>query len=191
MYFIGLMAFIGSWVLIIFLGVGLSAVPIDLIIEFRTRPKQLNQNKFNNRRNQLLKHVKGLRQEGKRLENIKDAADKSKGWKGFKQRRVFQRDLTKFEARCLIAEKEFMILEKVSNISKVEPWLYWLKLFAGCILVVLSFVWFLHIFLWVLIKPRGNQVHPFLNNFLEGLRAGHVEFLSTAVFSALALYLLW
>mmetsp|Transcript_16957 Transcript_16957/g.16625 ORF Transcript_16957/g.16625 Transcript_16957/m.16625 type:complete len:94 (+) Transcript_16957:268-549(+) len=93
------MAFIGSWVLIIFLGVGLSAVPIDLIIEFRTRPKRISENKFNNRRNQLLKHVKGLRQEGKRLEGIKEVADRGKGWKGFKERRVFKRDLTKFEAK--------------------------------------------------------------------------------------------
>ena len=92
------MAFIGYWILIIFLGVGISAVPIDLIIQFRTRPKRLTENQFNNRRNQLLRHVKGLRQEGKRIESIKEGIDKTKGWKGFKDRRVFGRDLTKFEA---------------------------------------------------------------------------------------------
>jgi len=130
-FLIGLMTFIGSWVLILFLGVGISAVPIDLIIEFRTRPKRISENKFNNRRNQLLKHVKGLRGEGKRLESIKGAIDKGKGWKGFKERRAFGRDLTKFEARCLIVEKEFIILEKISDLKKVEPWLYWIKLFSG------------------------------------------------------------
>ena len=185
------MTFIGFWIFLLFVGVGISAVPIDLIISFRRRPKKLSENQFNNRRNQLLKHVKGLRQEGKRLETIKEAVDKGKGWKGWKERRTFGRDLTKFEARCLIAEQEFIVLEKVTKLSKVEPWLYYLKAIAGILLIVLSFIWFVHIFLFVLIRPRGNPVHPFLNDFLEGLRSGHVEFLSTGVFACLALYLLW
>lgn len=190
-YFTGLVTFIGSWVLIVFLGVGISAVPIDLIIDFRTRPKKISENKFNNRRNQLLKHVKGLRQEGKRLEGLKEAVDKGKGWKGWKDKRVFNRDLTKFEAKCLIAEKEFVLLEKITELKKVEPWIYWLKLFAGCILIILSFVWFVHILLWVLIRPNNHAVHPMLNDMLEGFRASHMEFLSTGAFAVLALYLLW
>lgn len=117
--------------------------------------------------------------------------DKKKGWDGFKKRRFFNRDLTKYEARCLIAEKEFIMLEKISNLSKVEPFLYWLKLAFGIILALLSLVWIIHIFLWVIIKVNGKPVHPFLNNMLDGLVVGHVEFLSTGVFAIISLYLLW
>lgn len=84
-----------------------------------------------------------------------------------------------------------MILENVTKLSKIEPCLYWLKLFFGLLLILLSFVWFVHIFLWVLIRPNNQPVHPFLNNMLEAFRSGHVEFISTTWFALLALYLLW
>lgn len=190
-YFIGLLAFIGWWLFILFVGVGLTAIPMDLINEFRNRPRRMSPNQFEMRRNKLLKHVQLLRKDGKHLESVKESVDNGKGIKGWKNKRTFNRDMTKFEARCMIAEREFILLEKISNMSKVEPFLYWLKLFAGIILILLSLTWIVHIFLWLLVKPNGVPVHPFLNNFLEGLRAGYVEFLSTTCFALLALYLLW
>lgn len=177
------MAFIGWWLFIIFVGVGLSAVPMDLIHEFRNRPRRLSPNQFEMRKNKLLKHVQALRNDGKHLEKTKETVDKTKGFNGWKNRRQFNRNLTKFEAQCIIAEREFLLLERISNISKVAPFLYWIKLFTGIILILLSLVWIIHIFLWVLVKPKGNPVHPFLNDVLEGLRAGYVEFLSTAAFA--------
>lgn len=190
-YLVGLIAFIGWWIFIIFVGVGLTAIPMDLINEFRNRPRRMSPQEFVVKRNKLLQHVKMLRKDGKYLENVKESVDKGKGIKGWKNKRTFGKDLTKFEARCLIAEKEFVSLEKITNLSKIEPWLYWLKLFFGIFLIIMSLIWIIHIFLWVLIKPKGNPVHPFLNNLLEGLRSGHVEFLSTVFFAFLALYLLW
>jgi LMBR1 domain-containing protein 1 len=190
-YLIGLIAFIGWWFFIIFVGVGITAIPMDLINEFRNRPRRMTQDQFNVKRNKLLQHVKNLRKDGKYLESVKESVDKGKGVKGWKNKRSFNRDLTKFEARWLIAEKEFVSLEKVTKLSKIEPCLYWLKLFFGILLIILSLVWIIHIFLWVLVKPKGNPVHPFLNNMLEGMQRGHVEFLSTTMLAFLALYLLW
>lgn len=190
-YLIGLLAFIGWWIFILFVGVGLTAIPMDLINSFRGRPRKISQDQFKLRRNKLLQHVKMLRKDGQHLENVKEAVDKGTGVRGWKNRRQFNRDLTKFEARCIIAEREFLALERLTKLSKIEPFLYWLKLFAGLILIILSLVWIIHIFLWVLVKPGGNPVHPFLNELLEEIRAGHVEFISTTIFAGLALYLLW
>ena len=190
-YLIGLIAFIGWFVFLIFVGVGFSAIPIDLINEFRGRPRSMDKGEFNRRRNTLLQHVQKLRKDGKVLENVKESVDKKKGLDGWKKRRFFNRDLTKYEARCLIAEREFVTLEKISNLSKVEPFLYWFKLLAGIVLAILSFFWIIHILLWVLIEVNGKPVHPFFNNFLDGLVSGKVEFMSTGVFTCIALYLLW
>ena len=61
----------------------------------------------------------------------------------------------------------------------------------GIIVSILSFVWVLHIFLWVIVEVNGKPVHPFLNNMLDGLVEGYVEFFSTGIFTIIALYLLW
>jgi LMBR1 domain-containing protein 1 len=181
-YLVNLIAFVGFWIFILFLGVGISAIPIDLINDFRKRPRKIDPAEFRRRRTVLLTHVQRLREEGKHLESMKESLDKRTGWNGWKGRRGFNRQLTKFETQCLIAEKEFVMLEKVSDIKKTEPILYYLKLIAGIVLAIMSFMWILHIFLWVLVIANGRPVHPFFNNMLDGLREGKVEFLSTSVF---------
>lgn len=189
-YFICFLAFIGWWIFVLFVGVGLSALPMDMINSFRNRPRRIDQGEFNRRRTRLLQHVQNLRKDGKHLESIKDSVDKDTGLKGWKNRRFFNRDLTKFEARCLIAEREFVKLERISKISKVEPYWYVFKLILGIVLFLLTIVFIVHIFVWVLVRPGGNPKHPFFNNMLEGMRKGHVQFLSTAVFAGIAVYLL-
>lgn len=72
---------------------------MDLINEFRNRPRRMTQDQFNVKRNKLLQHVKNLRKDGKYLESVKESVDKGKGVKGWKNKRTFNRDLTKFEAR--------------------------------------------------------------------------------------------
>jgi len=190
-YLICLLSFVGWWVFLLFLGVGLSAVPMDLINEFRGRPKKISKDEFSRRRTKLLQHVQALRKTHKQLEAVKETVEKDTGFKGWKNRRTFNRDLNKFEIQCMIAEKEFLALERVTKMSKLEPCLYWLKLLFGLIFIILSVVWIIHTFLWVLMVPGKDPIYPFLNNMLEGIREGHVDFLSTSVFALIAAYLLW
>ena len=189
-YFIALLAFVGWWTFVAFVGVGISAIPMDLINDFRQRPIKTDPGEFGRRRARLLQHVQNLRKDGKHLENIKESVDKGKGIKGWRNRRFYNRDLHKFESRCMIAEKEFKTLENISKLSKLEPWLYYLQFILAIVLIIMTLVWIVHIFLWILVKPAGDPVHPFLNNMLEGIRKGKVEFLSTAMFVSLFLYLI-
>jgi hypothetical protein len=58
----------------------------------------------------LLKHVSSLREKGKALELRKNSVMKARGLHGWKTQRKMAEDLTVFEARCLIAEQQFIIL---------------------------------------------------------------------------------
>lgn len=78
MFLVGLIAFIGWFLFLIFIGVGFSAIPIDLINEFRHRPKSMDKGEFNRRKNKLLQHVQKLRKDGKVLENVKQNIGKLK-----------------------------------------------------------------------------------------------------------------
>ena len=70
---------------------------MDLINEFRNRPVRIEQGEFNRRRTKLLQHVNKLRKDGKQLESVKETVEKSKGIKGWKNKKVFNRDLNKHE----------------------------------------------------------------------------------------------
>ena len=68
-------------------------------------------------KNILLKNVTKLRENARLIETKKEHCKTGKGIQGWKDKRKLSRDVIMFEAKCLIAEKKFEILEKSSNTS--------------------------------------------------------------------------
>ena len=59
-YVIALASFLGWWLLILFLGAGLSALPVDLINEFRFRPIPMKEDEFQRSKIELANQVDKL-----------------------------------------------------------------------------------------------------------------------------------
>lgn len=83
-YVIALASWIGWWLLILFLGAGLSALPVDLINQFRFRPRPMKEDEFSRAKAELAKQVDKLLQIGKDLLNDRIKADKLGGCKSFR-----------------------------------------------------------------------------------------------------------
>lgn len=66
-YIIAIMSFIGWIFVFLFAGVGLFALPIDLINEFRHRPKARKSEDIKTSKNRLTEAIKSLLQEGETL----------------------------------------------------------------------------------------------------------------------------
>jgi hypothetical protein len=54
-YVIALASWIGWWLLVLFLGAGLSALPVDLINQFRFRPTPMKQDEFARAKSEMAK----------------------------------------------------------------------------------------------------------------------------------------
>ncbi len=80
-YVIALASWLGWWLLILFLGAGLSALPVDLINEFRFRPIPMKEDDFARAKAELAKQVDKLLQIGKALLEDRMKADKAGGCK--------------------------------------------------------------------------------------------------------------
>ena len=80
-YVIALASWLGWWMLILFLGAGLSALPVDLINQFRFRPIPMKEDEFKRAKQELAKQVDALLQIGKKLLESKLKADKESGCK--------------------------------------------------------------------------------------------------------------
>jgi uncharacterized membrane protein SpoIIM required for sporulation len=86
-YLVCLLAFAGWWLFVLFAGVGLNGMYIDLIMSCKNRPQRFNDPELQRRKDILLKHVSRLRETGKKLELNKNAVQKSRGLSGWKEKR--------------------------------------------------------------------------------------------------------
>lgn len=66
-YVMGLTSFIGWFLFILFAGVGLSALPLDYIMEFKYRPKRLTTKEYQSIKHKMEKKTKDLIDQGNTL----------------------------------------------------------------------------------------------------------------------------
>jgi len=116
----------------------------------------------------------------------------------------------------LTLERDYEIFRLELNIANTNPVVWVLKLIGGILFFIISFIWWLHmykskIFFFILVTSiltwlfllffriifvlapgwSGFPSSPFLNKVLTDLEESGVNFLGTAIFAFLSLYLLW
>jgi len=189
---IAIISFFGWILFVIFVGVGFSALPIDLFREWKGRPLQMAPSTFEAAKQTSLQRCKLLLQLGEQTKEAKVEADRNPGWGGRKYRKELKRKLRLLETGTLIMEQEFTTLEKVSDYkNKYSPLLYFSKLILGFLCSIVSILWIIHILVYMIIVVDGVPLHPFFNNLLTFLSDNSVAFLSTFIFALLSVYLLW
>ena len=118
------------------------SLPYDLIYDYIYMPQPINEKDFARRKQMLLNYSLKLRDMGKSLENERAIVGQIKGFSGWKKRRNFFKKVRIFEARSLMAEKEYTILDLESNFfQKVEPLKYTIRLVLGVIAALFTINW--------------------------------------------------
>ena len=192
-FYAGLMAFIGWFLFAIFGGVGLAAMPLDLLLMYKNRPRHMEPHEFQEAQTSLRERTNELvdigelikieREEKAQLgltstwgsalfdsEKRKEARDERQAVLGFKQA-VFllENDVEDFQA-CS------------ANYENYNPLIPYIGLVFGFLSVIISIMWFLHIVIYVLPDP---PLRPFLNNFFSWFDGWFPLFgvLSVAIFT--------
>ena len=173
-FYAGLMAFIGWFFFALFGGIGLAAIPMDLIRSFTGRPKHMSPEDFARATESIQKRVNDLVDIGEdikkeREERSKIAAPTTGGFGSFfsaekrKANANDQRTLKEFKAAVYILEKDVEDFTAASSsMEKYNPLLPYISLILGMCAAIISFVWILHICIYM-IPP--NPITPFLNNY--------------------------
>lgn len=78
-YVIAIFGFFGWWFFVIYAGVGLTALPLDLILEYKGRPKRMKKEEFTKARDDLVKELAGLRKMGDDIKENNEIAKRTKG----------------------------------------------------------------------------------------------------------------
>lgn len=112
-------------------------------------------------------------------------------WGVRKKKKTFEQFMNKFKANVLLVEKKYEVFKIELNYLDANPLVWWGKLFLGCILCIVSFILWLHILLYLIVRSdKAFSDTAFLNDLLTGLDNSGITFLSTAVFAGLAIYML-
>lgn len=182
-FLIAFLSFIGWFFFTFFVGVGLVALPMDLINEFRTRPRKLEPAKYSEEKRNLVKRATDLIAIGEALkQEIEDAPPSA--------RRKLAKIQRKFEANYYFLKKDFVFLETSFKLRGGNSLWYVFQLILGCLGAVISLTWIIHIALFVL-PPQ--PISPFLNDLFitfETLIPGF-PLLGVCVFGTWSYYLLW
>lgn len=190
-YLIGLFGWLSWWMFALFVGVGLSANPFDLIVAYIWRPRILPPDVMANKELELQERTKDileittlLRRERNTLLSENSRQARSALSKRYLTDRMEVNRLTQM---VFLLERDIEDYKLCKNIRQsYNPLLPYMYLAMGIGSVIISLLWIIQIILYLIIQPPA---HPFLNAYLLSFNSWFPMFgnITYAIFS---LYLL-
>lgn len=144
------MSFISWFLFVLFGGIGLPALPLDLIYDFYTRPKKIDRSELESYKNKVLIRARTVREianEAKELES-RDVLKKSCNDQLIvvinKERRHYNDVMRKVRAGVLMLDKEYRTIQIQHELNDSWVLQYWLGLFLGILCLMISITWMVH-----------------------------------------------
>jgi len=190
-FFAGLMAWLGWFLFALFGGIGLAALPLDLILAYLDRPRHMDAVEFAEAQMSLRDRVNELVAVGELLKMEREEREQQNGGKrgGFfdrearKQAAEEKQTLLQFKQAVYLLEEDAEDFANCSeNYRNYNPLIPIGCLIAGVFSFIISFFWLLHIILYML---PAEPVTPFLNSYFMWFQKwfSMLGVLSVAIFS--------
>jgi LMBR1 domain-containing protein 1 len=176
-WIMALIAFVGWFLFVLFGGIGMAALPMDLLVDFNQRPVGIDLQEYakqkmalNQRALQLLDIAKVIGPEGHRATSRKGRVQ-----------------YNKFVQAVYFIEKDWEKVKVAYKQRGGNPLKHGLFLCMGLLSAVLSLTWLLHIVLYIFVDPPADQ---FLNKYFMELDAFFALF-GVATYAIYVFYLLF
>eukprot|EP01115_Flamella_aegyptia_P014866 TRINITY_DN8753_c0_g1_i1.p1 TRINITY_DN8753_c0_g1~~TRINITY_DN8753_c0_g1_i1.p1 ORF type:complete len:487 (+),score=146.87 TRINITY_DN8753_c0_g1_i1:127-1587(+) len=184
LYIVSMLTFVGVFLFMLFGGIGLAALPIDLLWGFKRRPQLMKKEEYDAGRTTVAARVAVLLERGKRLQ------DRFKITGGRPKSRRDRRNYNQFRADVFLLEEEWNRLDKSYN-KGIGPKLAvilwgWAQLPLGFGAAILSIMWVLHVIIYEVLRPPPTS---FLNVMFIELDSAFGLF-GTVAYAVFAFYLL-
>ena len=196
-FFAGLMAWLGWFFFAIFGGIGMSAMPLDLVLAFRNRPRHMDPVEFAEAQMSLRERVNELVDIGEliKVEREQNPLMGSVGGIGGyfkadkrKEARNERQALLEFKQAVFLLEQDVEDFQAcTANYKNYNPLIPYFSLLFGICSGIISLAWIIQIIVYVF---PAKPLTPFLNNYFAWFDKWFSLFgvLSVAIFT---LYLLF
>ncbi len=196
-FFAAFMAWIGWFLFALFGGIGMSAIPMDLILTFKNRPRHMDAVEFAEAQTSLRERVNELVDIGEMIK-VEREANSALGQVGGigvffstdkrKEARTERQALLEFKQAVFLLEKDVDDFQAcTSNYEKYNPLTPYIAIVVGVCSVIISSFWLVHIVVYLLPKDPWA---PFLNNYFKWFDSWFPLFgvLSVALFTIYLLF---
>jgi len=172
----GLMAWLGWFLLMIFGGIGMAALPLDLILKFTQRPKHMDAVEFAECRMDIQTRVNELVDIGEQLkierEEKKNAPTTTTGggggWFNSNKRKAEREDratLKAFKQAVYLLEQDVDDFQAYSSDADAyNPLIPYISILFGICALVISIMWIVQVIVYVIPNP---PFHPLLNQYFQ------------------------
>ena len=175
-YLVALVAFVGWFLFAIFVGVGLVALPMDLIGEYARRPQPIDLEEYAKQRMILNERTKQLMEVAQKL-----------GLDAHRRRdRGSVKKFNQFRQAVYFLDKDWAKVKMAYKERGGNPLTWLCSAFLGVLSAGLSCAWYLHVVLYLFISPPPTI---FLNAFFIELD-GVFPLFGTALYGLFSFYLL-
>ncbi|KAJ3186814.1 hypothetical protein HK101_009569 [Irineochytrium annulatum] len=190
-YTVAIVSFVGWIIFTVFGGVGLVALPYDLILEFQHRPKPITAAEYAERKVAIGQQAGLLLEVGRQLtEDLKGFARQAASTRFNRRWRNLRQKETEFRKDTLILEFHFRRLEDAFKRQGGDILFQFVKLAGGCVGAVLSLLWVVHIIVYLIpLTLKQTPYSSFLNDFFDVITG--VPFIGTAFYALFTFYLLF
>jgi len=184
-YVIAFLSFLGWWFFTLFAGVGLIALPLDLINEYRTRPTPMKTSEYFEKKRALGQRATMLIEVGEKIKSDvrkpRSRGDKIKD----------RKNLREFEKHYYFLKQDYAILKVAHELKGGNPLIPIFKLVLGVLGIGISLSWIIHICVFIL---PDHPAHQFLNLFfikLSDVANGKFPLFGVVAYAMWSLYLIW
>lgn len=190
-YVAALMSFLGWFMFTAYVGIGLVALPMDLIQSFKQRPKVLSLSEARQQRRQLMNRSQELLNVGdgmaSRMIDFNDDVKSKKQRR--KQGKLDAQEMNRFRVLVDMLEadlEKFQLCDPQNYREHYNPLWPWFKLVCGILSIFITLAWLVHIVIFMLFSP---PFYAFLNYFLMWFD-GFFPLFGTIAVAVFGMYLL-
>ncbi|CAJ1930697.1 unnamed protein product [Cylindrotheca closterium] len=189
-FFAGLMAWLGWFLFAIFGGIGMSALPMDLLLSFRNRPRKMDAAEYAEAQTSLRTRVNELVGIGEMIKVERDGQAPTNTSKNpfNKEKRKERQALNEFKSAVFLLEQDVQDFQAcTSEYEKTNPLVPWISLIFGFFSCIISLFWLIHICVYVL---PAKPIALFLNTYFAWFDGWFPLFgvLSVAIFTLYMLF---
>ena len=176
-YIVALLAFVGWFLFTIFTGVGLVALPMDLIHEYARRPQPLDLEEYAKQRMLLNERATQLQQVAAKLG---PSAHRKKDTRG-------RRQYNQFKQAVFFLEKDWKKVKTAYKERGGNPLVWMAQALGGLLGIGLSITWYVHIVVYTFLSPPPTTCLNFAFEQLDNV----FPLFGTSLYALFAFYLLF
>lgn len=182
--------FLGWFFFVVFGGIGIVALPFDMILDYFYRPRPRSALEMAEKKVALRRRAEELLSYSRKIENLNEETSEVQGWfSSWKAKRTLDNKEGKLQKELFVLEQEYEIFEAEEGLKSNPVWEI-VKLILGILLAILSFFILLHLLLYKIIIIKGRPADTFLNAALYWLEFSVARFFAVIFFTGIAAYLI-